>query len=311
MPAAGGRCAGEGSSEKNSLGDGRGAPVPGRDREEQRDDLAGEHAGPKPLADFVLADGLTVEVLLQEPVVALGNPLGEPLARGRDLVRHLRGDLPEGLLAARVVLEEPRLAEEQVHDAAQGAFGADRHLDRNRAHAEERLGIPQDLRETRALAVELRDHDHARQAVLVGGLPERLGLELDAGGGADDEERGVGDPAGRPAVAEKHGKPGGVEEIDLPLRRLDARETGVERELAGDLVRVEIQDAGALVDRTESARGAVGEEQRLGEGGLSRAAAAEHDDVPELIHLVTLHRDSFRPSTVIKKPHAKHDIRYV
>ena len=152
-----------GSSEKT---DSAIAAVPQflrRDREEQRDDLPGEHAGPEPLADFLLAEGLPVEVLLQKPVVALGDPLGEALARGRDLVRHLRGNLPEGLLAARVVLEEPRLAEEQVDDPAQRSLGADRHLDRDRAHAEERLGVLQHLREARALAVELRDHDHPRQ----------------------------------------------------------------------------------------------------------------------------------------------------
>ena len=64
---------------------------------------------------------------------------------------------------------------------------ADRELERRDAGAEPLLQLVERAVERRALAVELVDEDHARDAALLGELPRDLGLHLDALDRGDDE----------------------------------------------------------------------------------------------------------------------------
>ena len=92
-----------------------------------------------------------------------------------------------------VVVPDERLHRDQVDDAAEVALGADRELhDRTLALEAVRI-MSSAAEEVGADAVHLVDEADARNVVLVGLAPDRLGLRLDAGDAVEHGDRAVED----------------------------------------------------------------------------------------------------------------------
>ena len=70
---------------------------------------------------------------------------------------------------------------DQVDDAGEPRLRANGDLKRREPALQALLERLERAEEVGALPVEAVDHDHAREAVLVGELPDLLGLDLDAG----------------------------------------------------------------------------------------------------------------------------------
>ena len=165
------------------------------------------------------------------------------------------------MLLAERELERRHLRPERLHELLQGAF------------------------EGRALAVELVDHDRARQG-LHGQLPGDLRLDLDAVHGRDDEHDRV-DGSDRCAdVADEVGVAGRVEDVDLHAVPFDRCHPERDADALLDLLRLEVAHRVAVFDGPHPRRGAGGEEHRLEQRGLPRAAVPHQQDVADVVRFV-------------------------
>ena len=95
-------------------------------------------------------------------------------------------------LRAEALLEpDDRAVLDQVDEALEAAFDADREIEDGRAGAEAILDHADADLEVRAGAVELVDEAHPRHFVLLGLAPDGLGLRLDAGDAVEAGDRAV------------------------------------------------------------------------------------------------------------------------
>jgi hypothetical protein len=108
---------------------------------------------------------------------------------------------------------------DQIDQALEIGFDADRQIEHRRLRAEAIDDRLHAVLEVRAGAVELVDEAHARHAVLVGLAPHGFGLRLNAGHAVEAGDRAVEhaqrtlDFDGEVDVA------GGVDDVDAVLRR--------------------------------------------------------------------------------------------
>ncbi len=122
-----------------------------------------------------------VEIGRHGVVVELDRRLdhGEPVFQralhmvGRDLFVVVVG-------AERLVLPDDGLHADEIDDALEVGFGADRQLNADGPAADARLDVVDAFEEVGADLVHLVDEDDAGHVVLVGLAPDRLGLRLDA-----------------------------------------------------------------------------------------------------------------------------------
>ena len=96
-----------------------------------------------------------------------------------------------------------RLHRQQVDDALEAPFGADRQGDRDDGTAERLSQRFEGPLEAGALAVEAIDGHEARQAGVGRCLPHGLGLDLDAGHAVDDDHHRLDDAQRVAGVAEE------------------------------------------------------------------------------------------------------------
>ena len=129
------------------------------------------------------------EERLHELVVALGDHLDERLVQGRGVLRELLGDGARRRLAGGV--GQVALHGHEVDDAAEGLLASDGRLEADAGAAELAGKLLHDAAAVRVLAVHPVDDHEAGEAELVAELPGFLRLDLDAGDGVHDEERGV------------------------------------------------------------------------------------------------------------------------
>jgi hypothetical protein len=147
------------------------------------------------------------------------------------------------------VVEGGRVVEEVDH-AAKVRLLADRQLDWGDAGTEGGADLLEHAVEVGALAVELVDHDDAWQAELFGRPPGVEGLGGHPVGGAHDNH---GQLDGRQRERHLVGEvrvAGRVEHVDPYPVDLDGRHREPDRELAGDLLGLEVTDRRAPLDGT-------------------------------------------------------------
>src|SRR3989475_11499740 len=261
---------------------------------EDRHELAAGEAGAEGSEHLGLAERAFIEVLVEQLVVRLGSGFDEPLAVLLDPVREVAGHLALARLAVRV---RDGLHPHEVDVAAEARLLAQGDLERDEAALEaacERLERPVEIG---ALAVETVDDDRARQGVLGRELPDLLGLHLHAGDGVHDDDRRLDHPQPRPRVGDEIAVPGRVHEGDPVALPVAVGDRGVDRDLALDLVRIEVGGRRAVVHLPEASHRAGGEEQSLDEGRLADTAVPDHADVADLPDL-----DCHRPAS------SRHDL---
>ena len=85
-------------------------------------------------AQFRFGDGRAFDELLEQLVVGLGDRLDHLVVIFLGLLEQVRRNLDVVVLGAqRLVPPDARLHRDQIHDALELVFGADRDLDRHRA----------------------------------------------------------------------------------------------------------------------------------------------------------------------------------
>ncbi len=206
----------------------------------------------RPRVQLLLAQLLALQVLVDERVVGLRDGLHQLLAVARRLVG-------EGVrhVALAPLLAAEALHGQQVDHALERALRADGQLEGNALLAEHRLELAQRLEEVGVLAVHAVDEDQAGEVALVGEGPGVLGADLDAGGGADDDEGGVGGAQARLHLPHEVGVAGRVDDVELLPLPLAGEEGEVDADLALVLVGVEVGDGGAVVHAAQPADSAA------------------------------------------------------
>ena len=126
-------------------------------------------------------------------------------------------------------------------------------------------------------------------AQLLGGRPDLLGRDLDAGDRVDDDQRGVGDAQRRARIAQEVRHARRVDEVDLVLVPLDVGEAAGEGVLAGDFFFVVVGHRRPVVHAAESVDGAGIEQQRGDELCLAGAAMTDEGDISDAGCVVDLH----------------------
>ena len=256
---------------------------------EHRREVALHDALAEPLADVLDRQLPAADEFLHQLLVAGGRLLHEERAglggRGRQLVgdRHLLA-----VLLHAAALEQVRLVLDEVHDAAERLGFADRQLGRHRVEAEAIVQGLERVAEARVLLVHHVDHRERGGLLLLEDLPHDFGPDLDAGVGADDEERRVRHPQRAVHVADEIEVSRGVDQVDLVSLPLELRESEVDGHLALDLVGAVIEH-GASVRHAPEAGIGLGEEQHgLGQRGLAHAMMGDEGDVADLLGAVFL-----------------------
>ena len=156
-----------------------------------------------------------------------------------------------------------------------GRDGAD-----GRHDAELLLHLLDAVVEVGAHAVELVDEGDARHAVLVGLVPDGLGLHLDAADGAEDADaRRRGRAGERSTSAVKSTWPG----VSMRVMRVSPHSTddggAVDGDALGLFERVEVGGGVAVIDVADLVLGAAEVEDALGGRGLARVHVGDDADV--------------------------------
>ncbi len=227
------------------------------------EDQAGGHSGLECGDDLVVGDLLALEVALHQLVGDLGDLIHQLLAvLGRD-VSQLGGNLDLGAVLTARALVLVGLHVDQVDHAADLVLGSDRNLGGDDVGPEGLLERIESTKEVGPLAVEHVHEDQAREAQLLGALPESSRSDLDAEDGVDHEDRPFGDAQRGEGVGDEAGLTGSVDQVDLAALPAERGEARRDRHAARLLVRRRVRDRRAVCDRPKPADRTGLEEQGL------------------------------------------------
>ena len=261
----------------------RAADAFGRRGAEHRDDLALADAGAQRLQHLGLFERALLQILVEQLVVRLGGGLHELLAILLHAVRELRGHRPFHRLAVSAVRDG--LLRDEIHESLEAVLLAHGQVQRDETALQATRERFERAIEVGALTIEAIDDDRARQIVVVGELPDFLRLDLHARHRVDDDQRRLDDTQPGARVRDEVAVPRRVHEVDPVALPLAVREGRVDRDLALDLVGVEVGGRRPVVDLAETVDRARGEEHRLDERRLAHSPMADDADVPDLADL--------------------------
>ena len=222
-------------------------------REDDGDERAGLEGLDEHRRDLFRLDLLAAQVALHQGIVRLDHALDQ-LRVG---VRHVHHGRAAGAVLDTV--DHGILVRRGQVGAA--ALRAERLLNRG-----------DQLWEFDILGIHLVDDDHPRLMRLAGEVEELAGIGLDAGGGADDEDRRLGGGNGDDRRADEVGVSGRIDHVDplaVVLRMDDRGENGVLMLL---LLVVVVADGRLVIDAPQPVDGAGRVQDGLGDRGLAAAA---------------------------------------
>ena len=241
---------------------------------------------------LLLADAALLEVLGEEVVVRFRHRLDELLPPRLRVVHDLAGDVR---LLHLAVGGDEGLHGHEIDDAGKAGLRSHGDLERAQASLEALLEGLEGAEEVGALAVETVDHDGPGQPVLVGVLPDLLRLHLHAGHRIHDDDGRARRAQSRPRVGHEVAVSGGVDQVEAVALPVAEGDGGAERDLALDLVGVEVGGGGAVIDLAEPVDGAGREEDAFHQRCLADSA------VPREAHVANL-RDVRRHACLPSAP---------
>ena len=232
--------------------------------------------------EVVGRDGLLGQVLLHDDVVEVRDHVDQLVTGVLGLGRQVGGDV-EGLpLLAHVARPDEGLLLEQVDDALELGLGPDGQLNDGRERVEAVADHGHGALEVGADAVHLVDEADARDVVLVGLAPDRLGLGLDAGHGVEDGHGAVEDAQGPLHLDGEVDVARGVDDVDPVVAPAAGGGGRGDRDAALLLLDHPVHGGGAFVHLTDLVVAAGVVEDALGRGGLARVDVGHDPDVAGL-----------------------------
>src|SRR6267154_283452 len=182
---------------------------------QNRHNLQGESRLANRLAHFFQRQRFAIQIFVDQLIVVFGDIFDylvavlfvKFLVNGRALERcgHVRAGIYESLVPKFLDFEDLKFCAEsffepnhdflleEIDDANEIVFAAQRELQRNRARAETLLDGADDVIEIRAHAIHLVHKTNARHAILVSLAPNSFRLRLHAGNGVEHANRAIQD----------------------------------------------------------------------------------------------------------------------
>ena len=239
--------------------------------------------------DLRMRDLLALEVALHQLVGVLRDLVHQLLAVLLCSRHKVIGDLPLGRVPAPLPLIGVGLHVDQVDDAAHLVLRPDRDLRRHCVRAEGLLERVERPEEVRALAVEHVHEQEPRKPLLVGALPEPLGVDLDTHHRVHDDHGRVHDAKRPEGVGDERRLAGRVDQVDLAIRVLERRHTGANRHRALLLVLLEIGHRRAVIDLPQAVDDPGLEQECLAEAGLPTPPMTDQRNVANPIRSLVPH----------------------
>ena len=182
----------------------------------------------------------------------------------------------EGLGQGGFVLGVVRAERDEPRLVAAGSFHP-AHGDRRRRQTapdrrDDALGVG-------PASVDLVDEDQRRHADAPKRAEQQRGLGLDALDRRDDQHRTIEDAEDTFHLGDEVGVAGCVDEVDRQIADLERGDRGPDRDAAFALEIERVGLGGAGVDAADAIDGAGGEEETLGEGGLTGVDVREDAEI--------------------------------
>ena len=228
----------------------------------------------------LFAEGSGFEEFFHQLVVAFRDQLDQALVGGLGLLPQVGGNFCFFAFAIAAHLVGVGLHADEIDDAGETFFGADRELDGDDVASEIFSMRLENAVGVSAVAVHAIDHDQARGVVFLAVIPDALRDDFDSGHAIHYDDGGVDDGQSHLGLVDEHVEAGSVENVDLGLAPLDDGQAGRDRHLAGDFFVVVIGGGGTIIDAAEAGSGSGGKEHGGGEGGFARVAVAYQRDIP-------------------------------
>ena len=181
-----------------------------------------------------------------------------------------------------VVVPEQALHPTRSTTPREVGLDAPRELEHERGRVEAADDHVDAAVEVGAGAVQLVDEADARDVVLVGLAPHRLGLRLDAGDAVEDRDRAVEDAQRALDLDGEVDVARGVDDVDRVVVPLAGRRGGRDRDAALLLLLHPVHRGGAVVDLADLVVDAGVEQDPLGRRGLARVDVRHDPDVAGL-----------------------------
>ena len=145
-----------------------------------------------------------------------------------------------------------------------------------------------------AVAVQLIDHQGARQAVLLAEAPDLFRLHFDAGDAMDQHQGGIRRHQRRLRFVHEDVVAGRVDEIDFGLAPLRIGERGADGKLALDFFFVVVGDRGAFVHLAQAVHHARRKEQSGNKLRLAGITVAYQCNIANVFAVVDFHQELLR-----------------
>ena len=237
------------------------------------------------------------------------------MARFFHFILHLSRDRDLRDVFTVVAEELVRLVLEEIHDALEIGFGADRELDRDRVGRQPVDDRLETLLEAGAGAVELVNKADARHFIVVRVAPVCFGLRFNAGDAVEDDDRAIQDAQRTLHLDRKVDVARGIDQVDLVFVRFMIRTTGKfrrrpergrrggrDRDAALALLLHPVHHGLALVHLADLVRDARVEEHALGSGGLSCVDVGNDTEVSNFIErIIAFHVNTCYMIRLLKK----------
>ncbi len=232
-----------------------------------------------------LGEVLAVEIRHRDRVVEIGERLDHLIARiGGDL-GELGRNLGDVGHVGDLAREHDRLHRHEVDAAGERVFGSDRQLHRHRVRAESLADVCDDRRERRADPIELVDEREPRHAELVGLVPDRLRLGLDARDAAEHHDRAVEHAQRALDLDREVDVTRRIDQVDLVLLPLERGGGGGDRDPALPLLLHPVHLGLAVVDLADLVDLAGVKQEPLRDRRLAGIDVGDHAQVADQIDL--------------------------
>ena len=249
---------------------------------QHREDLAGANGRHEAPRHFLVGQRAFLQVLLDQRVVALGHGLGDVVARRG-------GGLAEVLGHRALAARAQRHAAEHVHHAFEAPLGADRERDEHGTRALELGEGGQGSVEIGPLAVHPVHEGHGGKALSARRAPHRVGADLHAVHGRDDQHGAVESGQADLALAAEVRVARRVDQGDDVIAVVEAEDVGGERVTALLLLGPVVEQRAAVVHAAERLGGAGRVQQALGHGGLAVPRVPHQGEAPFRGHIRSTH----------------------
>jgi hypothetical protein len=182
------------------------------------------------------------------------------------------------------------VAADQVDHAFEGRLGADGQVQWHRSWVQHRAHRVDGRVVVGVLLVHLVDDHQPGLGTGVALLPRDFRADRELRPRADQDQRPFGRPQCASDLADEIEEPRTVEQVDLVVAVLQARDAEADRDLVLDLLRLVIHRRGAAVGRALPLDHPAGIEHGFGEAGLTVVRVAQDGDVPDPVRGVLRHR---------------------